>query len=109
MSEFRGYPSIFGAAPKPLECDLCHDSIPMGEMCHQVFPGRAGVGEKSGQAMVVPSEDFKFEAAVVHHECFLAFLPDLEISDERFCIACGVALSEFCDTCGVGMEDDELE
>lgn len=92
-------------------CEECGEEILPEERCANVFIGKAGVGPKSGQPMVVDSEEmrdmgishgdvhlrclqdyaWKMEAFVDHHDG-VEDAPDPEADDSVCCIHCGVLI-----------------
>lgn len=83
-----------------LVCDYCDEPIQPGERCVDKFRGVCGLGQKSGQPMVVrdtydPEEPYHF-----HEECEELYYEEkvkkrMEDDEEllRFCAGCGCKLT----------------
>jgi hypothetical protein len=80
-----------------LECAYCGEELRIGERCVDYFRGVVGIGEKSGQPIVVEDQYDPEDPAVFHEECHEMWRSESKQDEEeelmRFCAGCGCKLN----------------
>ena len=80
------------------ECAYCGEEIKVGERCIDYYRGVLGMGEKSGQPIVVEDKYDPEDPAIFHEECHDMWKNESRQDETeelmRFCAGCGCKLSD---------------